>query len=452
MSRLQCTLFLMFILYLNSSIHAQGSDNVPLLAHVNDHAQAGYNDCWGYTAPDGREYALLGVFNGTAIIDITDVENAKEIVFIPSVSTTWKDIKTYQHYAYVVTDVQGNGMQIIDLSALPDTAVLALTYTGGGFQLSHNISIDESNAMLYAIGESGEVVRAISLNDPVNPVQVSTFGRNCHDMYAKDNIVYIAEASQGTIGIFDLQNPSSPVLLARIPIPSSGFVHNVWVSGDHQYMMTTEETVGKTVKYWDIGDLNNVELMSEFLAPDQLAHNAHIRGNFAYISHYRDGLRIVDLSEPGNIREVGYYDTFPGPGSAFNGAWGAFPFFDSNKVLISDMSTGLYVVKFDPHVSSVQVPPGIPDNISVSQNYPNPFNPATTIHYSLQKLTRVKLEIYNTLGQKVRTLVNGLQSPGEHQANWDSRDNSGRHMASAIYIYRFESGNFVKAQKMLLVK
>ena len=70
----------------------EDSKNVTLLAHVNQYASTKYNDVWGYTAPDGREYALLGVRNGTSIIDITDTDNPVEIVFIASTLSTGKVI------------------------------------------------------------------------------------------------------------------------------------------------------------------------------------------------------------------------------------------------------------------------------------------------------------------------------------------------------------------------
>lgn len=346
------------IMLLNgSAVYGQGSPNITLLDHLDDYTS--YNDCWGYTAPDNREYALLGVVNGTSIIDITTSGDAAEIEFISSNSSSWKDIKTYQSYAYVVNE-SGGGMQIIDLSDLPNSATLVGTYNG--FSTSHNIYIDEPNAMLYAEGTGGSAVRAISLAEPLNPVQLSTFGIECHDIYARDNIVYISEGGSGSIGIYDLSNPSSPTFISRFQIPSSGYVHNAWLSDDGNYLMTTEETTGKTVKLWNVEDFNNVFLVDEYLAPSNLAHNTHLKGNYAYISHYADGLRIVDISNPVNIFEAGFYDTSPNTGG-FNGAWGAFPFFPSGKVLISDIQSGLYVFNFDdgsPSVVSVSLTPTNP--------------------------------------------------------------------------------------------
>jgi choice-of-anchor B domain-containing protein len=325
------------------SLFAQGSPNVTLLAHIDDYST--YNDCWGYIAPDGREYALLGVTTGTSIIDITDAPTVNEIDFIPSQNSSWKDIKTYRHYAYAVNE-SGGGLQIMDLSDLPNSVTLLPAYTG--FTTSHNIYIDTANAMLYAEGSFGsQSVRVISLADPENPVQLTTFGVECHDVYVHSNRAYVAEGYQGTIGVYDVTNPASPTLLKRIGIPASGYVHNCWTTEDGNYLMSTEETTGKTIKMWDITDLDNPTIVDTYLGPTQLAHNVHIEGDFAYISHYADGLRIVDISNPNNISEVGYYDTYPGGGGGFVGAWGSFPHFTSGKRLVSDISTGLYVVYFD---------------------------------------------------------------------------------------------------------
>jgi len=331
------TLFVSF-----TGLFAQGSPNVTLLAHLDDYGT--YNDCWGYTAPDGREYALLGVSNGTSIVDITDAPaNVHEVTFIPSQNSTWKDIKTYRHYAYTVNE-SGGGLQIIDLADLPNSATLIGAYSG--FTTSHNIYIDTTEALLFAEGTTSLPVRIISLSDPENPVQLSTFGIECHDIFAKDGLAYIAEGYSGSIGIYNYNNPSSPQFVARMNIPSSGYVHNCWTTDDDDYLMSTEETTGKTVKLWNIQDLGNTDIEDTYLGPSGLAHNVIIKGDFAYISHYADGLRIVDISDRANIVEAGYYDTNSGTGG-FVGAWGVFPFSGSDRVLISDISNGLFVFSFD---------------------------------------------------------------------------------------------------------
>jgi len=439
-------LLLFLLLSIGSNVYAQGSSSVTLLANVNPRPADGYNDCWGYTAPNGREYALLGVNNGTSIIDITDPSNAAEVAFIPGSQSIWKDIKTYQNYAYVVNE-SGGGMQIIDLSNLPTSASIAATYNG--FSFMHNIHIDVLNAMLYADHASGnDPCIAISLADPVSPVEVSTFGIHNHDSYARNGIVYLSEGTNGTIGVFDLTTPASPVLLQRFTVPAAGYVHNAWATEDGNYLITTEETTGKTIKVWDVSDLNNISLVGEILGAGGLAHNAHIKGNYAYVSHYADGLKIYDISDPANPVEAGYYDTNSATGGGFDGAWGAFPFFASGKILISDQQNGLFVVRFSPLVGvNTPVSSGEPTQFELASNYPNPFNPTTQIRFSLPQAEHVTIKIYNMLGQVVSTILDERKSAGNHNVQFN-----GRNIESGVYLYRIEAGEFRAVKKMVLSK
>jgi hypothetical protein len=94
----------------------------------------------------------------------------------------------------------------------------------------------------------------------------------------------------------------------------------------------------------------------------------------------------------------------------------------------------------------------IPGEYHLFQNYPNPFNPVTTIHFSLVKPQRVKLEIFNLSGQRVRTLISRRMASGMHEVKWDSRNAFGHAMGSGIYFYRIRAGEFVETRKMVLLK
>ncbi len=96
--------------------------------------------------------------------------------------------------------------------------------------------------------------------------------------------------------------------------------------------------------------------------------------------------------------------------------------------------------------------PGVPRFYSLSQNYPNPFNPITRIGYSLPKGSYVKLEIYNILGQKVATLVDGFQKPGYKTIFWDGTSEGGIPVSSGIYFYRLRAGRFSDTKKMVVLK
>ncbi len=94
----------------------------------------------------------------------------------------------------------------------------------------------------------------------------------------------------------------------------------------------------------------------------------------------------------------------------------------------------------------------VPNQFGLSQNYPNPFNPSTKIKYQLARDSHVSLTVYDILGQKVRTLINELQQAGYYNITWDGNNDAGNKAASGIYIYRLQSGNFIKTLKMNLLK
>ena len=95
---------------------------------------------------------------------------------------------------------------------------------------------------------------------------------------------------------------------------------------------------------------------------------------------------------------------------------------------------------------------GVPSKFDLSQNYPNPFNPTTSIRFQLPKAVKVTLEIYNIMGQRVRTLVDATQKPGYHVVIWNGLNETGAKVGSGVYYYRIVAGDFVSAKKMVLLK
>jgi len=94
----------------------------------------------------------------------------------------------------------------------------------------------------------------------------------------------------------------------------------------------------------------------------------------------------------------------------------------------------------------------LPDNYRLSQNYPNPFNPNTQISFTIPERSNVTIRVYNTLGQAVTTLADGEFSAGENYVTWNGRDSFGAPVASGVYLYRLDVGNFTETRKMLLLK
>lgn len=343
-----------FVLYISlfclSAIYPQ-SANVNLLANIDNYPFNGYSDCWGYVAPDGREYALQGVNGGVMIVDVSNAR-MNEVDFVPWVVQSWYDIKTYQNYMYVSSEGRSSVL-IVDLAPLPNAVTVVDSISGLPSQ-PHNIFIDTSAAILYVVEDfnPNQPVSLYDISTPTSPVFLSSLGpglgTDAHDVFARNGRLFVAEGGNPTIGVFDVSDPGSPALLQRVNVPVAGYVHNVWVSDDGNYMASTEETAGKTVKIWDIQDLNNVSLIGEYLGDSQLAHNVFWVGDYLYLSHYESGIKVVDVTDPTNPVEVAFYDTYPaGDNSNFNGSWGMYPFGLNGKIFAGDQTTGLYVLEFD---------------------------------------------------------------------------------------------------------
>ena len=421
----------------------------------SDGDTTGGSDVWGYTAPDGEEYALMGVMDGIAIVRVSDME-VIDIVPGPTEGFYYynRDIKTYSHYAYAVAQMSGTnqGLMIIDLSPLPDSVRFVGSYINGSDTLSHNLSIDTATGYAYIVKQDYTGFRVVNLADPENPEDVITVSvpLRLNDVYARNDTVYVGEYQSGSFSIFDLSDKENPQLLARVDVPNPGNVHNIWPTDDGTHIMTTEETADKTVKMWNIEDMENIELVGEYLGVNSLAHNTHIMGDFAYISHFTAGVTVVDISDPTNLIEVAQYDTYPlNDNPNYRGCWGAYPFTQNGMVFASDMEGYLTVLQFTETNTSVFVgePEQIPNKVVLHQNYPNPFNPTTTIEFSIPQTEFVTVKVYNIVGHEITTLINDELSTGNHSIQWD-----GSHQLSGVYFVQIESSGFAQTRKMVLLK
>lgn len=120
-----------------------------------------------------------------------------------------------------------------------------------------------------------------------------------------------------------------------------------------------------------------------------------------------------------------------------------------------DFATASYFERF----KSIQRPTGlfsrtkkIPSDYELKPNYPNPFNPSTSIEYTISNSEYVRLEVYNTSGQKIKTLLADFQLAGQYEAVWDGTNESGQSASSGIYIYRLTTQTTLLSKRMVLMK
>ncbi|MDP6570284.1 MAG: choice-of-anchor B family protein [Candidatus Marinimicrobia bacterium] len=334
--------------------------NLTLVHHIDEVADAnsndnfGVSDVWGYTDEYGNEYAIVGYRYGTYIYKVNPI-SPELVMDIPGPSGAdyyyHRDYKTMGDYLYIVNEMYGldEGVQIIDLSPLPESPPVKLP-TYQGVRQSHNLWIDENAQQAFIEYSYPNNIHVLDLSDPATPVYLSDFryndGIDCHDVFTVDNRAYVSEGWSYQYGIYDISDIADPVRLATIP--AFGYAHNAWLNEAGTHLITTEETVGMTIKIWDIQDLDNINLVGEYLGENNLAHNVHVKEDLVYISHYTTGLKIIDIFKPEDPIEVAAFDTYPqNDYDGFYGCWGAFPFTDNGFVYASDMQNGLFVLDHD---------------------------------------------------------------------------------------------------------
>ncbi|MCX6827689.1 MAG: T9SS type A sorting domain-containing protein [candidate division Zixibacteria bacterium] len=195
-------------------------------------------------------------------------------------------------------------------------------------------------------------------------------------------------------------------------------------------------TEGYLSSSYDLNDDGTNELICKLR--DDSSVVVYDVANDSILFRLGDGAKYGDLKYWGDIDNDGIIEIVVGLSYYTGYEW------DSSKTII--YSTGV--------AQSVTEDNGneIPAAYKLEQNYPNPFNPSTIIEYQVQRAGHVRLTVYNTLGQRVNTLVDEYRSAGDYSIQWDSKDESGGSVASGVYYYQLEIGEFASSKKMVIIK
>jgi len=317
---------------------AQGYYNTELLGQFG-YTRDSYAAVWGYSAPDSTEIAIIGTSTGTSFVDVTDPRHPEEIEFVIGAPSQWREMQTHSHYAYIVNE-SGGGMQIVDL-ADPLHPIHVADYDST-FQTAHTIHIRDGYA--YVNGTNGGM-RILDLADPIHPREVGVWNtRYVHDCYVRDSIVYACNISNAGFTALNVADKSNPIELSFTPYPGAA-THNAWTTEDGRYLLTTDENEGGHLWIWDVSDPRHPSYVSEWRTNIGIIHNVTVRGDSAYIAYYTEGLQVLDISDPRMPLLVGSYDTFPGASGGYRGNWGVYPFAASGNIYLSDITSGLFVVR-----------------------------------------------------------------------------------------------------------
>ena len=341
-------------------LSASAQLNMSLLGHLDYQAlrNTDLSNIWGYTDEFGNEYALVGVngsggnTGGLSVVDVTDPANPQEVAFVAAPTSIWREIKTWGDHAYITTEASF-GLLIVDLSPLPLSTTLPTTvFDGVGWDTSHSLFIDE-NGRLYLNGSNrgnGGVIMYDLTVDPMAPVEVGEYDQwYCHDLYARGDTMYAAHVYDGFFSIVDVSDPAAPVLLGTQTTPNN-FTHNTWLDDTGDHLFTTDEVDGAFVGAYDVSDPSDIQFEDQLQSDpgsNTIPHNTYWLNDFLVTSYYTFGVTVYDATYPHNLVETGHYDTYPGSGGGFFGAWGVYPFFPSGNLVVSDINTGLWVIAPD---------------------------------------------------------------------------------------------------------
>ena len=335
------------------------------------------NDSWGWTDPQtGKEYAIMGLDNGTAFIDVSNPVAAIYLGKLPthSQNSIWRDIKTYNNHAFIVSEASNHGMQVFDLTRLRDVSNPPENFDEdahySGFGNAHNIVINEDSGYAYAVGTStySGGPHFIDISNPLNPTPAGGYSDDSysHDAqvvtYSGPDTEHLGKeiligSNENQIAIVDITNKNNPISLSTISYSNVAYTHQGWFTEDQRYFIVGDEideiNVGFNTRtiIFDFEDLDDPSFHFEYEGPTEaIDHNGYVKGDKYYLSNYRAGIRVLDISQIGdeNITELGFFDTYPDSNSAnFNGAWSVYPFFASNNIVISDIDRGFFLVR-DP--------------------------------------------------------------------------------------------------------
>ena len=346
------------------------------------------NDVWGWTDPEtSRDYAIVGRMDGTSFVDVTDPANPVVVGNLPktesSPGSAWRDMKVYSDHVYIVADgAAHHGMQVFDLTRLRDFSGTMLTFdVDVHYDLLysvHNIVINEETGFAYAVGASGGGdtcgggLHMIDIREPKNPTFAGCFahpntGRRgtgyAHDaqcvIYNGPDTEHAGReicfgSNETALSVADVTDKENPVVLGLAEYPNVAYTHQGWLTEDQSHFYMNDEldevqglAPNTRTLIFDVTDLDEPLLLKEHFSENTSSdHNLYIRGNLMYQSNYNSGLRVFDITDVENPREVAFFDTVPGEDfPSMDGSWSNYPFFESGIVVVTSGRQGMFLVR-----------------------------------------------------------------------------------------------------------
>ena len=321
-----------------------------LVGQLNLPGDGNNTDVWGWVHPiTAREYALVGDGDALMGFQIVDVTDPTDPIFVRRVQGIHGfDVKTRYQHVYTVSGFRGTGGSVVDLTDINNPII-----NFNAFESSHNLSVDQRGWLFLSDAGSQSELRVYDVrNSATNPAWAwEDNALGAHDTSIKGTWLYDFHGLSFT-RIYDITNPGAPVLRGQIVDNDIVYHHSGYPTEDYQYLFICDElsrSPTPDITVWDISNLLSPVKVAEISDPVATVHNLYIIGDYAYVSYYRAGFRVYDVSDPTNPQLADEYDTHIGDEleGKFDGAFGVYPFTNSGAILISDKQSGLFVFNFD---------------------------------------------------------------------------------------------------------
>jgi hypothetical protein len=300
---------------------------------------------------------------GAGGISIVDVDQMTEVGRFSLPGTFTQDVHAVGTRAFAGDEgVHPHAATIIDISdptaprelgGVPDATTPS----------SHTVWAEGST--LYVASPPSRLIHVWDVSDPAAPRRLSTVAAStrgvAHDMYVRNGVLYGAYMGLGggiaELVVASVTDPANPVIRAQVTYPNAFLTHSTWLSADGRYLYVADEVVNAPIRIFDVQNPSNPVLVGTYQPRlGTVPHHFQVQDSrIAYLADYKNGVEVVDVSDPVRPRLIGFYDTHVGAATdgdvasgisdPFQGAWGVH-WTDDGRIVVSDMNRGLFVLSF----------------------------------------------------------------------------------------------------------
>lgn len=317
--------------------------NLDLIGHL-PYSPLNLAGCKAYVDSAGGEWALVGTSAGVSIVDLHDPSAPVERFAVPGLANDWRELRTWNGFAYVGTEADSSGITIVDLRELPDTVYWKVWRGDGAYQgkvrRCHTVQTANGYLFIFGGGNVTDGATIADLADPWNPHITGKYTLNyVHDGFIRGDTLWTSEIYKGQFGVVNISDIKDPQLIVTHPTPGK-FNHNSGLSDDSKILFTTDEKSNAPLTSFDVSDPDNITLLDTYFPsqkPEKEVHNVRVKGDFLINPSYGGQLTIVDASRPDNLIETGWAVV----GTSL--VWDADPYLPSGIVFATAKKEGFFV-------------------------------------------------------------------------------------------------------------